>query len=131
LYEEKDELYDIGVGKTRDRKYLILEIEAKDTSEMRYLSAASSQDNFTVFLPREKKHRYYVDHREGTFYIRTNQSGINFAVMTAAEGNTARKNWKVFLAHRDEVRIEDLDLFQDFAVAVEKTQALTRLRVHN
>ena len=29
--------------------------------------------SFAVFLPREKKHRYYVDHREGLFYIRTNK----------------------------------------------------------
>src|ERR1017187_7702335 len=48
LYDEKDELYDIGVGKTRDRKYLVLEIEAKDTSEMRYLSAGRPQDNFAI-----------------------------------------------------------------------------------
>ena len=131
LYDEKDELYDIEIGKTRDRKYLVLEIESKDTSEARYLSAARPQDNFAVFLPREKKHRYYVDHREGTFYIRTNQSGINFAIMTAPENDPARKNWKVFLAHRDDVRIDDIDLFQDFAVSVEKSQALAHLRVHN
>jgi oligopeptidase B len=131
LYDEKDELYDIGVGKTRDRKYLVLEIEAKDTSEARYLSAARPQDNFAVFLPREKKHRYYLDHREGAFYIRTNQGGINFAIMTAPENAPARKNWKVFLAHRDDVRIDNIDLFQDFAVSVEKSQALAHLRVHN
>jgi oligopeptidase B len=131
LYEEKDELYDIGVGKTRDRKYLVLEIEAKDTSEARYLPAARPQGNFAVFLPREKKHRYYIDHREGTFYIRTNQSGINFAIMTVQENQVARKNWKVFLAHRDDVRIDSIDLFQDFAVSVEKSQALAHLRVHN
>jgi oligopeptidase B len=131
LYDEKDELYDIGIGKTRDRKYLVLEIEAKDTSEARTLSAARPRGNFAVFLPREKKHRYYVDHREGTFYIRTNQDGINFAIMTAPESNPARQNWKVFLAHRDDVRLENIDLFQDFAVSVEKSQALTHLRVHN
>ena len=131
LYDEKDELYDIEVGKTRDRKYLVLEIDSKDTSECRYLSAARPQDNFAVFLPREKKHRYYIDHREGMFYIRTNQSGINFAIMTAPESDTARKNWKVFLAHRDDVRIDNIDLFKDFAVSVEKSQALAHLRVHN
>src|ERR1017187_9976369 len=131
LHDEKDELYDIGIGKTRDRKYLVLEIEAKDTSEARYLSAAHPEDNFAVFLPREKKHRYYLDHREGAFYIRTNQGGINFAIMTAPENDPSRKNWKIFLAHRDDVRIEAIDLFQDFAVSVEKSQALAHLRVHN
>jgi oligopeptidase B len=131
LHDEKDELYDIGVDKTRDKKYVILEIEAKDTSEMRYLSAARPQDNFALFLPREKKHRYYIDHREGIFYIRTNQTGINFAVMTAPATNVARKNWKPFLAQRDDVRIDNIDLFKDFAVSVEKSQALTQLRVYN
>jgi oligopeptidase B len=131
LHDEKDELYDIGVGKTRDKKYLVLEIEAKDTSEMRYLAASKPQDNFALFLPREKKHRYYIDHREGTFYIRTNQSDINFAIMTAAENDVARKNWKTFLAHRDDVRLDGIDLFHDFAVSVEKSQAATQLRVFN
>ena len=84
-----------------------------------------------MFLPREKKHRYYIDHREGAFYIRTNQDGINFAIMTAPENDVARKNWKVFVAHREDVRIDNIDLFKDFAVSVEKSQALAHLRVHN
>jgi oligopeptidase B len=130
LYDEKDELYDIGIEKTRDKKYLTLQIESKDTSEVRYLAADKAQGEFAVFLPREKKHRYYLDHREGTFYIRTNQSGINFGLMTASEADIARSKWKVFVPQQDDVRIEDLDLFQDFAVVVEKTQALTRLRVY-
>ena len=72
IYDEKDELYDIEIGKTRDRKYLFLQSEAKDTTEARYLRADRPADRFTVFLPREKGHRYYMDHREGLFYIRTN-----------------------------------------------------------
>ena len=83
IYNEKDELFDIEIGKTRDMKYLFLQSEAKDTSEARYLRADRPADAFAVFLPREKGHRYYLDHREGLFYIRTNKSGRNFAVMTA------------------------------------------------
>ena len=71
-YHEADELYDIGVGKTRDKKFLLLEIESKDTTEFRYLRASEPTKDFAVFLPREKKHRYYVDHRENEFFIRTN-----------------------------------------------------------
>ena len=51
--------------------------------------------------------------------------------MTAPANDPARKNWKAFLAHRDDVRIDNIDLFKDFAVSVEKSQALTHLRVHN
>jgi oligopeptidase B len=98
IYNDKDELYDIGVGKTRDLKYLVMQSEAKDTSEVRYLRADRPADNFAVFLPREKGHRYYVDHREGLFYIRTNKSGRNFAVMTAPVNDpaprTGRSSWR-------------------------------------
>jgi oligopeptidase B len=131
LYEEKDELYDIGVGKTRDKKFLLLEIEAKDTTEVRYLRADQPQGAFAVFLPRLKKHRYYVDHREGLFYIRTNKEAKNFKVMTAPDSDPAQKNWKPFLAHRENVLVSGIDLFKDFAVSVEKTDAVTRLRIYN
>jgi oligopeptidase B len=131
LYEEKDELYDIGVDKTRDKKYVLLGIASKDTTEFRYLRADHPRDDFAVFLPREKKHRYYVDHRESLFYIRTNKAGRNFAIMTAPESDPAPKNWKVFIPQRDDVLIQDLDLFQDFAVSVERSNALDHLRVYD
>jgi len=131
IYNEKDELYDLSIGKTRDRKYLFLQSESKDTSEVRYMRADRPAAQFAVLLPREKGHRYYLDHREGLFYIRTNRTGRNFAVMTAPVDDPAPNNWKVFVPHRDGVRIQDIDLFRDFAVSVEKGDAADRLRIHD
>jgi oligopeptidase B len=131
VYNDKDELYDVEVGKTRDLKYLLLTSEAKDTSETHYLRADRPADKFTLFLAREKGHRDYLEHREGLFYIRTNRYGRNFAVMTAPENDPALKNWKVFVPHRDNVRIQDIDVFKDFAVSVEKGDALDHLRVYD
>jgi oligopeptidase B len=131
LYDEKDELYDIRVEKTRDKKYILLGSAAKDTTEFRWLRADRPLGNFTLFLPREKKHRYYVDHRENLFYIRTNKDGRNFAIVTAPENDPAPKNWKVFIPQQDDVLIEHLDLFQDFAVCVERSRALDHLRVYS
>ena len=51
--------------------------------------------------------------------------------MTAPESDPAQKNWKTFVAHRPDVRIQNLDLFKDFAVLVEKGNALDHLRVHD
>ena len=131
LYEETDELYTAHISKSRDRKYLFLGIHSTDTTEYRYLKADRPQDGFTVFLPREKKHRYYVDHREGMFYIRTDKNAKDFQVVVAPENDPALKNWKVFIPHREGVRIQGIDLFKDFAVAVEKSEALNHLRIHN
>ena len=131
VYGEKDELYDIDVTKTRDKQYLLLEIESKDTTEFRYLRADQPQSNFAVFSPRKKDHRYYVSHREGLFYIRTNRDGVNFSVVTAPDNDPAPKNWKAFLPHRKDVLLETIDLFRDFAVSVEKSEAVNRLRVYS
>ncbi len=132
IYNEKDELYDISLHKSRDKAYIFLEIEAKDTSEVRYLRSTRAQDpTFTVLLPREKKHRYFVDHREGHFYIRTNKYGRNFAVVTTPETSPSVKNWKILIPHQDDVRLQHIDVFKDFLVSVEKSQALDHLRVYN
>ncbi|HTT65880.1 MAG TPA: S9 family peptidase [Bryobacteraceae bacterium] len=131
VYDEKDELYDIRVEKTRDKKYILLESSSKDTTEFQWLRANHPDNQFAVFLPREKKHRYYVDHREGLFYIRTNKEGRNFGIMTAPEDDPSPKNWKVFIPQRDDALIEHLDLFQDFAVCVERSRAVDHLRVYD
>jgi oligopeptidase B len=131
IYHEKDELYDIGVGKTRDLKYLALQVESKDTAEARYLRSDRPSGAFTVLLPREKGHRYYLDHRDGLFYIRTNKPGHNFAVVTAPESDPSPGNWKTFIPHRENVRLQDIDLFKDFAVSVEKSDALNQLRIYD
>ncbi len=130
VYEEKDELYDIGLARTRDRKYLLLGIEAKDTTEWRFAAADHQQPVFSVFLPRERGHRYYLDHREGLFYVRTNRDSVNFSIVTAPEQDPAPAHWNAFLPPRRDVLVSDIDLFRDFAVSVEKSQAVTRLRIY-
>jgi oligopeptidase B len=129
LYEEKDETFRIGVKKTRDKKYLLLSAQSADTTEVRYMKADQAKSDFTVFLPREKQHRYFLDHRENLFYIRSDKNAKNFQVFTAPEDDPDAKKWKIFIAQDKDVLVQDIDLFQDFAVAVEKSQALNRMRI--
>jgi oligopeptidase B len=131
VYEEKDELYNIGLERTRDKQYVLLGIEAKDTTEFRYLKADAPQSAFKTFLPREKGHRYFVDHREGLFYIRTNRGAVNFAILTAPVDDPSPKNWKQFIAPRKDVLLSGIDLFRDFAVTVEVSNAVNHLRVYS
>jgi len=129
VYEEKDEMFRLGVSKTRDKLYLLLASVSTDTTEMRYLQAGQPRSNFAIFLPREKQHRYFLDHREGLFYIRTDKGARNFQVFTAPEADPDPKNWKSFIPPDKDVLVDDIDLFRDFAVSVEKSQALDRMRI--
>ena len=136
IFHEADELFDIGVGKTRDKKFLLVEIESKDTTEFRYLRATEPEKDFAVFLPREKKHRYYVDHRENEFFIRTNRSTNgkelkDFEVAIAPDTMPGRQHWHTFVSHTPGTLIEDIEPFKDFLVVEDKTEALNRLRIYH
>ena len=131
LYREPDELYRIYLTKTRDQKYIMLEVASTDTTEVRYLASAQPDAAWKTFLPREKKHRYDVDHREGLFYVRSNKDAKNFQIMTATASDPSPKNWKVLVAHQPNVLIQGLDLFKEFGVLLEKSEALNRMRLLN
>ncbi|HLK18180.1 MAG TPA: S9 family peptidase, partial [Bryobacteraceae bacterium] len=129
IYNEKDELYTIYTGRTRDKKYLILHIGSTDTTEARYLASDQPRGDFKVFLAREKKHKYDIDHREGLFYIRSNKNAKNYQILTAPESDISPANWKVFVPHNTDVLVQGVDLFKNFAVVHEKSKALNGLRV--
>ena len=129
LYEEKDELYNIGIGRTKDKKYLVLGIRSTDTWESRYLDAATPAAEFKVALPREKGHKYSLGHRDGLFYIRTNKGAKNFRAVSAPVSDPRESNWKEFIAHRPNVLLESVELFREYSVAHEKSEGLNRFRV--
>jgi len=129
VYEEEDELYDIGVGDTRSEKFVVLGIHSKDTTEMRVLPADDPTGEFHTVVPRKSGHEYYLDHRGDEFYIRTNDRGPNFRLVRAPVADPSPQNWKQVVAHRPMVMLEEVDLFQDFWVMVERDKGLLKLRL--
>jgi oligopeptidase B len=129
LYEEKDELYTVYAGRSKDRRFVFAGIQSTDTWETRYLPADQPGGTFRVVLPRDKGHKYAVEHRDGLFYIRTNKDAKNFRLVTAPVANPSPENWKEFLPHKGDTLFERFELFRDYAVIQEKTEAVSRLRV--
>ena len=131
LLDEKDELFRIGLSRTKDRRYLVLQAYWIDTWEDRLLDARRPAGSFSVVLPREKGHKYNVEHREGVLYIRTNRDAKDFRVVTAPLADPRPANWKPFVDHRLGVLVQDLEVFKDYLVVSEKSEGLTRFRIQN
>ncbi len=131
VYEEPDELFRIGCGRTKDRQFILLESAATDSREYRYAPASQPLAPFQVLVPREKDHKYDLEHRDGLFYIRTNRDAKNFRVVTAPVANPEPANWREFIPHRPDVLLEALEMFRDYLVAVDKAEAVNHLRIHN
>jgi oligopeptidase B len=130
VYEEKDELFMIGVGRTKDKKFIVLGCQSTDTWEQRLLSSQTPEAPFRALLPREKGHKYEAEHRDGVLYLRTNKDAKNFRLVTAPLADPSPKQWKNFVAHRDTVLLDEFEVFRDFLVLQEKEAGLNRLRVH-
>jgi oligopeptidase B len=129
VFEEKDERFGLQVDKSRDRKYLFLESGSHTTSEVRYLPSDTPRAEPKLISPREPGLEYGVEHRDGTFWIRTNDRGRNFRLVTAPVADPSRGGWKEVVAHRDGVMLAGLQLFRDFYVLFEREGGLPQLRV--
>jgi oligopeptidase B len=129
VFEETDELFALGLSRTRDGKYLLAGSGSTDTEDWRVLDAAAPRGQFTVVLPREKGHRYELDHRDGVFYVVTDKHAPNFRVVELPVGAHDLSAARELVAHRPDVLVSGIDVFKDFAVVSERYQALNRFRV--
>ena len=129
LYEEKDELFDIGCRSLTRQGSDLSRSFSKTSTEVHYLLAAEPNGELKVILPRQPEHEYDVNHRNNLFYIRTNKGAKNFRIVTAPVSDPSEKNWKEFVAHRPAVKVEAISLFADHAVLSEWENGLQQLEV--
>ncbi|MDQ6925607.1 MAG: S9 family peptidase, partial [Candidatus Eremiobacteraeota bacterium] len=130
VYHEPDELYDVSVGRSADRRFVFLAATSKTDNDERYLDAARPTDPMRVIVPRRANLRYDADHREGRFYIRTNLDAPNFRIVSApddAPGATDR--WTDVIAYRPAVNVAGYDVHRDFMVISERENGLDQLEV--
>lgn len=131
VLEEKDDRFFLGVSKTRDDQYLKVDLGSKVTSEVHLLAADRPLDEFQCFQPRVQGMEYDVSHRDGVFYIVTNEGGaVNFKLMTANAGATTLDNWVERIGHQDEVYLQGVSLFREFMVIHSRKGGLRMLTVH-
>jgi len=129
VYEEEDDSFYMGVGRTRDDRFITIDLHSTVSSESRYAPAANPQQ-FTVLAPRARDVEYDADHFGGRWVIRTNDAGAkNFKIVTAPTDATARSQWTDWVKHDDNVLVEGFELFDGFTAIAERSNALERVRL--
>jgi oligopeptidase B len=129
VYQDDDERFNLGAGRTRDGKFIVMESASHTTTESWFLAADKPEGAFTIITQREDDHEYSIDHRNGLWFIRTNDGGRNFRLVTAPVATPDRAHWTEVIPHRAEIMIEEIDLFATFFVACEREDGLPRLRL--
>ncbi|HEY0777944.1 MAG TPA: S9 family peptidase [Gemmatirosa sp.] len=130
VFREDSLLYNVGLERTRDGRYVVMGAQSFTTSDWRVISADRPDDTPHATGGRRDGVEYTLEHGPGGWFIRTNAGGaVNFKIVQAPDANPTPSAWTEWLPHRDSAFVESVDAFHDFVVVSERTGGMRRLRI--
>ncbi|MBM3660456.1 MAG: S9 family peptidase [Actinobacteria bacterium] len=134
VLQEDDERYYVSVERTRSGAFLVLTSGSKLTTEVWFVDADAPDGPLTVVEPRREGVEYHVEHHRSPthgdrFFVITNDDAESFRLVVAPVASPGRTHWTEVIAHRDDVRLDDVDAFAGHLVISERASALEQIRV--
>lgn len=131
IYDETDEEFFLGLAKSKSSKFIFIASQQTLSTEVQYIDANNPDAEFKIIQARERDLEYGVYHYKEHFYITTNHNAKNFKLVKTPITNTSKENWVDVIAHREDVLLEDVDIFDDFMAIEERFDGLGHLRIIN
>lgn len=131
VYEEKDETFSCGLGKGLTDRFIYIYSGSTLSTEIRFLDASHPLGHFKLFQKREPDHKYSVAESETEFFVHTNWKGKNYRLMTTSFDHTEKKSWKEVIPHRQDVYLQDIDVYEHFIASTEKINGLNHLFLYD
>ncbi len=129
VFEEQDETFSTYVYKSVSGKYIYIASQSTLSTEVQYLQASMPMEEPQIFLAREQEHEYFLTDGGDRFFVMSNENAQNFRVLETPLDNTAKDAWSAVVPHRDDVLIEDVDVFSNHIVITGRSQGLTQMEV--
>ncbi|HEY1194657.1 S9 family peptidase [Flavobacterium sp.] len=130
VYDETDDTFNVSISKEKSRKYIVIGSGSTLTTEYRILNSNDPDGEFAVFQPRVRGLEYSISHYEDSFYVLTNKDkATNFKLMKTPENKTGKKNWVDLIPHREDVLLEDIEIFKNYLVVEERSNGLNHIRI--
>jgi oligopeptidase B len=130
VFFEKDDTFNVEITKSKSRKYLAIESASTLTTEYQILNADNPDGKFEIFQKRIRGVEYSINHYKDNFYILTNKDKAeNFKLMKTPETETSKENWTEVISHREEVLLEDIEIFANYLVLDERSNGLNKIRI--
>ncbi|HOO94079.1 MAG TPA: S9 family peptidase [Proteiniphilum sp.] len=131
VYEESDTRFSTYVSGSKTKEYIFIGSASSTTSEERFIPADRPQDSFTLFLPREQGVEYSVHAHKEQFYVRYKDkeklNGMIYSVPLDAHSD--KTQWQVVMPHRDDARIEGIDVLKDYLLVERRINGLSEISI--
>ena len=131
VHDEADGAYYTSVGETKSRRYVQIAMRSTTSNEVRLVDADDPAAPPRVFLPREPRHEYALDHDGTRFVVRTNWEAQNFRLIEVADGADPadKRTWRDVVPHDPDALVGGFDVHEAFLAWNERRGGLQRVRV--
>jgi oligopeptidase B len=127
VHEEPDERFWMGVGSSRDDRWIILALGSKTTSEVRLLDSTTPEADFRIVAPRRDGVEYDVEPAADRLLIVHNADNPDSDLAWAPLDATSHEQWRPLLASSKGERFLGVDTFDEVAVLSLRREGLTSL----
>ena len=130
IYFEENETFSVYSYKTKSNKYIVIASQSTLSDEYLIINANDHNKKYKIFQKREKGLEHSITHFNDKWYIRTNKDkATNFKLMVCDDKKTSKEYWKDFIPHREDVLLEDIDVFKNFFIVIERYNGLKRINI--
>jgi oligopeptidase B len=133
IYEEKDDIYELSISKSKKRDFIYLTSASFTTTECRFLKASDPNGELVVFKPRRKNVEYFIEHHDGSIYVQyKDPKHLNSMIIkTPADKYTDTTTWQVVVKHDPAVKIQEMDIFEKYIAIYIRKDGLNGIRILN
>ena len=130
VFKEDDDTFSCYVTTSKSEDYIFIGSYSTLSTEFQFINADEPLSPFKIVQERKKDLEYSISHYGEHFYIFTNADGAkNYKVMKTAVSAPQIENWEEVLPHREDVLLEDLELFNEYWTITERTEGLAKIRI--
>lgn len=131
VFKEHDSLFQVGVGKTSSKQYVVIDASSKDSNEVHLIAMSDASMKLTVIAERREMHLYGVAHHDQFFYILTNDKGKNFRLVKTLNTEPAEKYWQEVIGHDPKIYLSGFELYKDYFSVSTKENGLPKIKIFN
>jgi len=129
VFREADPLFYLSIERSQDGKWIFAVSESKETTEVHALPTEDPKAPPHRLFPRRQGIRYYPEHHEGRWLLRTNEGAPDFRLLSLPVGSeeTAAENEE--RPGRTGVHLEEVLVLKDHWIFFERVEGIPRIVV--
>ena len=137
VLQEDDERFTVSLARTKDGAYVVISVRSRTTGECWVVPAAEPTAAPAVVQPRRHGIEYSIEHHRskeggpGWFVAVTNDAAEDFRVVAkpATGPGAPGAEWAEVVRHRPGVRVDDVDVLDEWLVVAERAGGEPVLRI--